>query len=481
MDSNGDSRHRVVIVGGGFGGLPAARWLGRKPVDVTLIDRRNHHLFQPLLYQVATGLLPAGQIAPPIRHLLRKHKNVRVKLAEVTGFDLERRVVHASVFGLANLELPYDSLIVAAGVNQSYFGHPEYALYAPGMKTIDDALELRRRIFGAFEIAEMTQDPAERERWLTVAIVGAGPTGVELAGQVRELATRSLRGEFRSFDPSSVRVILLDGGKEPLANFGEQLAGKATKALEHLGVELRMETRVVGVDATGVDIVDADGNSSRLPTYTTVWAAGVEASPLAKELATAAGARVDRAGRIMVEPDLTLPGHPEVFVVGDMMALDNLPGVAEVAMQGGLHAANTIVRRLKNKPAVPFKYRDLGTAATIGRFRSVVNFKGLRLSGFPGWVIWAFVHLTFLTGFGNRLNTVLKWTRSFVGRGVPSASSASCTPAAISASHPRSERQSSPSRFHCLNSFRPRRRAPRLTGPNEPAGHATWHLTAVDR
>ena len=417
MNSDGDSRHRVVIVGGGFGGLPAVRWLGRKPVDVTLIDRRNHHLFQPLLYQVATGLLPAGQIAPPIRHVVRKHKNVRVELAEVTGFDLERRVVHASVFGLAKLDVPYDSLIVAAGVDQSYFGHPEYALYAPGMKTIDDALELRRRIFGAFEIAEMTHDQAERERWLTVAIVGAGPTGVDLAGQVRELATRSLRGEFRSFDPSSVRVVLLDGGKEPLANFGDQLAGKATKALEHLGVELRMGARVVGVDATGVDITDGDGNPSRLPTYTTVWAAGVEASPLAKELATASGAHLDSAGRIMVEPDLTLPGHPEVFVVGDMMALDKLPGVAEVAMQGGLHAANTIVRRLKDKPAVPFKYRDLGSAATIGRFRSVVNFKGLRLSGFPGWVIWAFVHLAFLSGFGNRLNTVLKWTRSFVGRG----------------------------------------------------------------
>ena len=417
VSSDGDSRHRVVIVGGGFGGLPAARWLGRQPVDVTLIDRRNHHLFQPLLYQVATGLLPAGQVAPAIRHVLRKHKNVRVKLAEVTGFDLERRVVNASVFGFQKFELPYDSLIVAAGVNQSYFGHPEYALYAPGMKTIDDALELRRRILGAFEAAEMTHDPTERERWLTIAIVGAGPTGVELAGQIRELATRSLRGEFRSFDPSSVRVILLDAGNEPLASFGHQLAGKATKGLEHLGVELRMGARVVGIDATGVDISDGDGNASRLPTYTTVWAAGVEASPLAKELAQACGAHLDSVGRIMVEPDLTLPGHPEVFAVGDMMALDELPGVAEVAMQGGLHAANTIVRRLNDKPAVPFRYRDLGSAATIGRFRSVVSFKGLRLSGFPGWVIWAFVHLAFLSGFGNRLNTILKWTRSFVGRG----------------------------------------------------------------
>jgi NADH dehydrogenase len=413
------ARHRVVIVGGGFGGLPATRWLARKSVDVTVIDRRNHHLFQPLLYQVATGLLPAGQISPAIRHVVRRHKNVRVELAEVTGFDLDQRLVHANILGLRDRDIPYDSLIVAAGVNQSYFGHNEFALYAPGMKTLDDALELRRRVFGAFEMAELVADPSERERWLTVAIVGAGPTGVELAGQVRELAKRSLRGEFRSFDPASVRVILLDGGSDPLATFGHQLSQKAARALEHLGVELRMGARVVGIDATGVDISDADGTTSRLATYTTVWAAGVEASPLAADLAKASGAELDRAGRIAVLPDLSIPGHPEVFVVGDMMTLNNLPGVAEVAMQGGLHAANTIVRRLKGKETVAFKYRDLGSAATIGRFRSVVNFHGLRLSGFPGWVVWAFVHLTFLTGFGNRLGTLLKWTRSFIGRGRP--------------------------------------------------------------
>ena len=419
MNAATKARHRVVIVGGGFGGLPATRWLSRKPVNVTLIDRRNHHLFQPLLYQVATGMIPPGQIAPALRHVVRKHKNVWVELAEVTGFDLDRRLVHVSILGVETRDIPYDSLIVAAGVGQSYFGHNEYALYAPGMKTIDDAMELRRRIFGAFEMAETAEDATERERWLTVAIVGAGPTGVELAGQVRDLATRSLRGEFRSFEASSVRVVLLDGGKEPLATFGDQLSGKAAKELERMGVELRMGARVVGVDATGVDITDAAGTASRLDTYTTVWAAGVEASPLGAELAKATGAELDRAGRIAVLPDLTLPGHPEVFVVGDMMALDNLPGVAEVAMQGGLHAANTIVRRLNNQPGVPFKYRDLGSAAAIGRFRSVVDFKGLRLSGFPGWVVWAFVHLTFLTGFGNRLSTLLKWTRSFIGRGRP--------------------------------------------------------------
>ncbi len=424
MSTNGPSqnearRHRVVIIGGGFGGLPATRFLGRKNVEVTLIDRRNHHLFQPLLYQVATGLLPAGQIAPPIRHIVRKNKNVRVELAEVTGFDLDRRLVFADLFGIKTLEVPYDSLIVAAGVNQSYFGHDEFSLYAPGMKTIDDAHELRRRIFGTFEVAELVSDPEEKQRWLTVVIVGAGPTGVELAGQVRDLAARSLRGEFRTFDPSSMRVILLDGGKQPLASFGDQLSDKATKELQRLGVELRMGTRVVGVDAYGVDFVDQADERGRLEAHMTVWAAGVEASPLAAELAKATGAELDRAGRVAVLPDCSLPGHPEVFVVGDMMALNNLPGVAEVAMQGGLHAANTIMRRQKGEPPLPFKYRDLGSAAAIGRFRSIVSVHGVRLSGFPGWVVWAFVHLAFLTGFGNRLTTVLRWTRSNVGRGRP--------------------------------------------------------------
>jgi NADH:ubiquinone reductase (H+-translocating) len=417
--TNGTGRHRVVIVGGGFGGLPATRYLARKRVDVTLIDRRNHHLFQPLLYQVATGLLPAGQIAPPLRHIVRKHKNVRVELAEVTGFDLERRVVHASLFGLGTLEVPYDSLIVAAGVNQSYFGHDEFSLYAPGMKTVDDALELRRRIFGAFEMAELTPDPVEKQRWLTAAVIGAGPTGVELAGQVRELACRSLRGEFRTFEPSSVRVVLLDGGKEPLATFGDKLSDKAAKELEKLGIELRMGSRVVGVDRKGLDIVDSTGAASRLDAYIALWAAGVEASPLAKQLADACGLQVDRAGRIPVLPDCSLPGHPEVFAVGDMMALNNLPGVAEVAMQGGLHAANTILRRQKGGEPVPFKYRDLGSVATIGRFNAIVSVHGVRLTGFPGWVVWAFVHLAFLTGFGNRLTTIMKWTRSTIGRGRP--------------------------------------------------------------
>jgi NADH dehydrogenase len=421
MSSPGAARHRVVIVGAGFGGLPAARFLGRRRVarrgiEVTVVDRRNHHLFQPLLYQVATALIPPGQIAPAIRHVLRKSANVQVELGEVTEIDVASRVVHASTLGLVEKELAYDSLIVAAGVNQSYFGHDEFALYAPGMKTLDDARELRRRIFGAFEMAEVIDDPAERARWLTIAIVGAGPTGVELAGQVRDLAVRSLRGEFRSFDPSSVRVVLLDGGTAPLASFGK-LSTKAADELQRLGVELRMGARVVGVDARGVDYVDSSGATQRLDALTTVWAAGVQASPLAAGLAEATGAELDRAGRIAVLPDLTLPGHPEIFVVGDMMALDQLPGVAEVAMQGGLHAANSILRRQRGEDVAPFRYRDLGSAAAIGRFRSVVDFRGVRLSGFPGWVVWALVHLTFLTGFGNRITTLLKWTRSFIGRG----------------------------------------------------------------
>jgi NADH dehydrogenase len=415
-DDRSGRRHRVVIVGGGFGGLPAARLLGGKPVEVTVVDRRNHHLFQPLLYQTATGMLAPGQIAPAIRHVLRKEKNVRVQLAEVVGFDLDRRIVHATVAGHLPVDYPYDSLIVAGGVTQSYFGHEEFALYAPGMKTLDDALELRRRIFGAFEVAEMIDDPTEKTNWLTVVVVGAGPTGVELAGQIRELAARSLRGEFRTFEASSVRVVLVDGGDEPLATFGDQLSGKAAKALGRLGVELRMGARVVGVDAAGVDVEGSDG-PARIDARTVIWAAGVQASPLAGLLADASGAPVDRAGRINVAPDLTLPGHPEVFVVGDMMALDQLPGVAEVAMQGGLHAANSVLRGLKGQPTNPFRYRDLGSVATIGRFRAIVSVKGVHLSGFPGWVVWMFVHLAFLTGFGNRLTTILKWLRSMIGRG----------------------------------------------------------------
>jgi NADH dehydrogenase len=415
----GESRHRVVVIGGGFGGLPACRYLGREPIDVTVVDRRGHHLFQPLLYQVATGILSTGQIAPSLRHVLRSHKNVRVELGEVTGFDLDRRVVHATRAAFGAMEFSYDSLIVSTGVTQSYFGHDELALYAPGMKTIDDALELRRRIFGAFEMAESIADPDEQRRWLTVVVVGAGPTGVELAGQVRELATRSLRGEFRSFDPASVRVLLLDGGTEPLRAFGDRLSGKASAMLGRLGVELRMGARVTDIDQHGVEVQTSEG-TERIEARTVVWAAGVQASPLAALLAESTGAETDHMGRVAVLPDLTLPGHPEVFCVGDMTTLDQLPGVAEVAMQGSLHAAATISRRLRgDEEAKPFKYRDLGSVATIGRFRAIASVGRLRLSGFPGWVVWLFVHLAFLNGFANRFSTLWRWLRAMVGRARP--------------------------------------------------------------
>jgi NADH dehydrogenase len=412
------SPHRVVIIGGGFGGLPAARWLGRHPVDVTVIDRRNHHLFQPLLYQVATGMLSPGEIAPPIRHVLRKRTNVTVELAEVVDIDVDARVVHATILD-KDLDVPYDSLIVAAGSGQSYFGNDSFALHAPGMKTIDDALELRRRIFGAFEMAEMEEDPTQQAEWLTFAVVGAGPTGVEVAGQVRELAVRCLRHEFRHLEPSHAQVLLIDGGKEPLATFGDKLSERTARTLGQLGIELKMGLRVVGVDGGGVEVNDTDGNHARINARTTIWAAGVAASPLAALLAKKCGAEMDRGGRIKVLPDLSLPGHPEVFCVGDMISLDDLPGVAEVAMQGGLHAANTIVRRLDGKDSVAFKYRDLGNVATLGRFRAVASIHGVRLSGFAGWLVWMFVHLAFLEGYGNRVTTLARWLRVMVGRGRP--------------------------------------------------------------
>jgi NADH:ubiquinone reductase (H+-translocating) len=412
-------RHQVVVVGGGFGGLPATRLLSGSDIDITLIDQRNHHLFQPLLYQVATGILSPGAISPVLRHTLRKRKNVTVVLSKVTGFDLDRRVVHTAALPGEVNEFPYDNLIVAAGAGQSYFGHDEFAMIAPGMKTIDDAMELRRRVYGALEIAENLGDTALQRFWMTFVIVGGGPTGVELAGQIRELAYRSLTKDFRHIEPSTVRVLLVDGGKEPLANFGGELSGRARANLEKMGVELQMGLRVVGVDAFGVDTEGADGQKGRFDCGTVIWAAGVQASPLAGMLAEATGAETDRAGRIAVLPDLTLPGHPEVFAIGDMASVNNLPGVCEVAMQGGLHAANTIKRRLKGADSVPFKYRDLGSAAAIGRFKAIVSVKGLRLSGFPGFIVWMFVHLAFLNGFGHRFTALWRWGRAMVGRARP--------------------------------------------------------------
>jgi NADH:ubiquinone reductase (H+-translocating) len=409
------ARHRVVIVGGGFGGLFAAKFLRRVPVDVTLIDRTNHHLFQPLLYQLATGILSEGAVAPPLREVLRKHRNVEVELAEVTGFDLDARTLTASRPLGGAMTVAYDSLIVAAGAQGSYFGHDEFARYAPGMKTVDDALELRARIFGAFEMAELEHDAAARRAWLTFAVIGAGPTGVEMAGQIAELSRRALRRNFRRIDPASAEVLLFDGGEEPLATFGDKLCAKARGEIERVGVQLRMGTRVTDVTPDAIVVTGPDGEQ-RVPCHTKVWSAGVQASPLGAMLAQATGAKTDRAGHVEVLPDCTLPDHPEVFVVGDMMSLNHLPGVAEVAMQSGVHAARTIKRRLRGETtAKPLVYRDLGSMATIARFRAIVDFKGIKVGGFIGWLMWAFVHLTFLTGFKNRWIALGKWLTAFVG------------------------------------------------------------------
>jgi NADH dehydrogenase len=368
------------------------------------------------LYQVSTGILSEGQIAPALREVTRNTRNCKVELAEVTGFDLDKRSVLARDPIGERMEIPYDSLIVAAGGRTSYFGNDQFQAFAPGMKTIDDALELRRRIFGAFELAELEDDPEEKRRWLTFVVVGAGPTGCELAGQIRELAERSLHHNFRTIDPTTAKVILIDGGEEPLASFGKNLSGKGRKELEHMGVELRMGLRATNVDLDGIDVKTADG-TDRIHAHTVIWAAGVSASPLAKMLGDATGAEVDRAGRVSVNPDCTLPGHPEVFAIGDLMSLDHLPGVAEVAMQQGLFAGRTIRRRLRGDDTVKsFKYIDLGSMATIGRFRAVVEFKRISVSGFAGWLMWLGVHLVFLTGFRNRLGALLRWSGALLGR-----------------------------------------------------------------
>ncbi|HUI48626.1 MAG TPA: NAD(P)/FAD-dependent oxidoreductase [Acidimicrobiia bacterium] len=408
--------HRVVIVGCGFAGLFAVKALRRAPVDVVVVDRANHHLFQALLYQVATGVLSEGDVAPPIRDVLRHQRNARVVLGEVVDIDAEHRELTIDTLGKATT-LPYDSLIVATGASQSYFGHDEYARHAPGMKTIDDALELRGRIFGAFEIAELEPDDAAREPWLTFAIVGAGPTGVELAGQIAELSRRALRANFRRFDPKTARIVLIDGSDTVLPPYSERLRRRARRDLARLGVELRLGTRVVGVDEAGLDVSSGDGDRGRIEARTKIWAAGVQGSPLGRLLADRAGATVDRTGRVEVQPDCSLPGHPDVFVVGDLMALNGLPGLAEVAMQSGRHAAKTVVRRLGGREPKPFRYVDLGTMATVARFRAVVSIGGVEFGGFAGWLLWLVVHLTFLVGFKNRLSALANWLVAFLGRG----------------------------------------------------------------
>ncbi|MBO1751685.1 NAD(P)/FAD-dependent oxidoreductase [Actinotalea sp. BY-33] len=413
-----DGRHHVVVVGSGFGGLFTTRALAREPgVAVTLVASTGHHLFQPLLYQVATGILSEGEVAPATREVLRRQRNARVLLGTVTDVDLERQVVTSTSPG-GTTTTSYDSLVVAAGAGQSYFGNDHFARYAPGMKSIDDALELRGRIFGAFELAELSEDPEEVEKLLTFVVVGAGPTGVEMAGQIAELAHRALRGNFRHIDPRRSRIVLVDAAPTMLGAFSDKLSRAATAQLEALGVEVRLGQMVTGVDADGLDLRDQGGSTSRIATRCKVWAAGVAASPLGAQLAERAGAETDRAGRVRVEPDCTLPGHPEVFVIGDMMALDDLPGVAQVAMQSGKHAAGEISRRLRGETQRrPFRFQDKGSMATVSRFYAIAEVGGREVSGVLAWVLWLGVHVFYLIGFKNRVTTLLHWFVSFVGRG----------------------------------------------------------------
>ena len=412
-----DTRHHVVIIGAGFGGLFAARALRRIPVRVTLIDRTNHHLFQPLLYQVATGILSEGQIAPATRDIFRRYRSMQIVLGEVRSIDPGAHAIEVNEFGSDRI-IPYDSLIVAAGSATSYFGHDEYRRHAPGMKSLDDALHLRGQIFGAFERAEAEEDELLRQALMTFVVVGGGPTGVEMAGQLKELSRRALRSNYRRIDPSSTRVVLVEGGDHLVPAMGERLAQLTEKDMARLGVEVHLGAMVTGMDETTVEITRHDGTTTVVEAATRIWAAGTKGAPLGEHLAKATGASLDKSGRIEVEPDCTVPGHPDIFVVGDLMSLDNLPGVAEVAMQSGVHCARSIGRRLKGDPAPrPFTYHDLGTMAAISRFRAVAKIGPLKVGGFTGWLLWLVVHVTFLTGFKNRFGALARWVVSFIGRG----------------------------------------------------------------
>ena len=413
------SPHQVVVIGSGFGGLFATKALRRSDVEVSVVAKTTHHLFQPLLYQVATGILSQGEIAPPTREVLSRQKNAQVLLGEVTAIDLRQRAVTSHVVGRETV-LHYDSLIVAAGAGQSYFGNDHFATFAPGMKTVDDALELRGRIFGAFELAELgARRGDDVDALLTFVVVGAGPTGVEMAGQIAELAHRTLRRDFQAINTRHARVLLVDAAPQVLPPFGPRLGRKTQRALERLGVEVVLGAMVVDLDAEGIELRRSSGSRERIAAATKVWAAGVQASELTRTLSEQTGASLDRAGRIQVNADLTLPGHPEVFVVGDMMALDNLPGVAQVAIQGARFAAKQIDSRVRDQMLSQgsFRYRDKGSMATISRFRAVAMIGRLRLTGVPAWVMWLLVHLFYITGFKNRFTAVVHWLVSFLGRG----------------------------------------------------------------
>ena len=426
--NNASTRPRVVIVGCGFGGLEAARKLEGADVDVTVIEKTNHHLFQPLLYQVATAGLAAPSIAAPVRALFRKQPRITTLLGEVVGIDTAARAVQLTSGG----RVPYDHLIVAAGATHSYFGHDEWAPVAPGLKTLADAFEIRRRVLMSFEAAETATNPQRRRALLTFAVIGAGPTGVEMAGTLAEIAKHTLSGEFRHIDPATAQVLLIEGGPRVLQAMPESLSRKALDQLEKLGVEVRLNARVTAIDATGVEVQSgggADGapaTSYRIETSCVVWAAGVAASPLGRMLGSATGVECDRAGRIKVEPDLSLAGHPEISVVGDLAAALShapgkppkpVPGVSPGAKQMGRAAAENILRRIKGEPTVPFRYRDYGNLATIGRNSAVVDLETplgpLRFSGRLAWLFWLFAHAYFLIGFRNRLVVMMDWASAY--------------------------------------------------------------------
>src|SRR4051812_41395544 len=403
-------RWKVVIIGGGFGGLSAAQRLNSTQVDVTLIDRRNYHLFQPLLYQVATGSLSAGEVASPLRSVLSRQKNTRVWLGTVVDIDPDSK----RVFLADGTIVPYDSLIVAAGSQTSYFGHNEWQQWAPGMKSVEEATAIRHKILYAFEVAERLSDPEQRRAWLTFVIVGAGPTGVELSGAIAEIARQTLKNDFRSIHPEEAQIILLDGAPRVLMPFPEGLAEKASRTLAKLGVEVRCGAMVKHVDKDGLTI-DSGGRTDSIAAKTVVWAGGITASPLGKIVASHTKAESDRGGRVKVKPDLTIPNYPDIYVVGDLAsAMDEkgkpLPGVAQVAMQGGAYAAKAVLRKVKGKRELPpFRYFDKGSLAVIGRWAAVADVFGIHVSGFVAWLVWAFIHITYLVTFQNRILVFMQW------------------------------------------------------------------------
>jgi NADH dehydrogenase len=416
--------HRVVVIGGGFGGLQAVRALRGEPVQITLIDRRNFHLFQPLLYQVATGVLAPMEIAAPLRRVFARDPNVRVVLAEVTGFDLENRLVLARApTDSEHQAFEYDSVIVAGGSEYSYFGHDGWRPFAPDVKSLESALDVQRRMSSAFEAAEIETDAERRAAWLTFVIVGAGPTGVELAGQIAELAHRRLRHEFRAFDTSATRILLVEQAERVLPGLDARLSASAAQALHDLGVTPWPGRRVVGIDVDSVTVEAASGAAERVPARTTVWAAGIAASDLAAALAVAAGVERDHLGRVPVGPGLTLAGHPGVMAIGDMAAVHDaagrpipLPALAPVAMQQGRYAARRVREGLRGRATRPFRYRDKGNLATIGRAKAVADVHHLQLTGLPAWVTWLAVHLFYLIGFQNRAVVLIRWIFAFFTR-----------------------------------------------------------------